>query len=116
MLDGEISNRPAVRAQVRQVRDGKPILASDGFIPSAENERSLMLDNWMYQMLGRTDARFDALLQAKIAQRYFCAVLQSDVNAMPALYGDTFAPTLLANYELAGRFPPDVVFRLKGGP
>jgi hypothetical protein len=114
MLDGEISNRPVVRELVRQVRNGKPILASDGFIPSAENERSFMLDNWMYQMLRRTDPRFDRLLQSKIAQRYFGAVvLQSDVNAMPALYGDTFAPTLLANYELAGRFPPYVVFRLK---
>jgi hypothetical protein len=114
MLDGEISNRPVVRQLVRQVRNGKPILASDGFIPSAENERSFMLDNWMYQMLRRTDPRFDRLLQSKIAQRYFGAVvLQSDVNAMPALYGDTFAPTLLANYELAGRFPPYVVFRLK---
>jgi len=117
MLDGEISNRPVVRQLVRQVRNGKPILASDGFIPSAENERSFMLDNWMYQMLRRTDPRFDRLLQSKIAQRYFGAVvLQSDVNAMPALYGDTFAPTLLANYELAGRFPPYVVFRLKSGP
>jgi hypothetical protein len=114
MLDGEISNRPVVRQLVRQVRNGKPILASDGFIPSAENERSFMLDNWMYQMLRRTDPRFDRLLQSKIAQRYFGAVvLQSDVNAMPAFYGDTFAPTLLANYELAGRFPPYVVFRLK---
>jgi hypothetical protein len=114
MLDGEISNRPVVRELVRQVRNGKPILASDGFIPSAENERSFMLDNWMYQMLRRTDPRFDRLLQSKIAQRYFGAVvLQSDVNAMPALYGDTFAPTLLANYEVAGRFPPYVVFRLK---
>jgi len=117
MLDGEIANRPAVRTLVRQVRSGKPILASDGFIPSAENERSFMLDNWMYQMLRRTDPRFDQLLQSKIAERHFGAVvLQSDVNGMPALYGDTFAPTLLANYELAGRFPPYVVFRLKGGP
>ena len=86
MLDGEISNRPVVRELVRQVRNGKPILASDGFIPSAENEHSFMLDNWMYQMLRRTDPRFDRLLQSKIAQRYFGAVvLQSDVNAMPAL-------------------------------
>jgi hypothetical protein len=114
MLDGEISNRPTVRALVRQVRNGKPILASDGFIPSAENERSFMLDNRMYQMLRRTDARYDALLRAKIAQQYFGAVvLQSDVNGMPALYGHQFAPTLLANYELAGRFPPYVVLRLK---
>src|SRR4029453_16231441 len=114
MPDGEISNPPVVRQLVRQVRNGKPILASDGFIPSAENERSFMLDNWMYQMLRRTDPRFDRLLQSKIAQRYFGAVvLQSDVNAMPALCGATFAPPLLANYELAGRFPPYVVFRLK---
>ena len=115
MLDGEISQRSAVRALVREVRvDGKPIFTSDGFIPSAENERSYMLDNWMFQMLRGTDSRFDSALQAKLAQRYFGAVvLQTDLDGMAALYGDNFLPSLASNYEVAGRFPPYVVFRLK---
>lgn len=115
MLDGEISHRAAVRALVRHVRiDGKPILASDGFIPSVEGERSFMLDNWMFQMLRKGDPRFDAALQTKLAQRYFGAVvLQTDTGGMAALYGENFLPSLSLNYELAGRFPPYVVFRLK---
>ena len=115
MLDGEMNRRAAARRLVNQVRvDGKPILSSDGFIPSSQGERSYMLDNWMYQMLRRTDARFDAALQTKLEERYFGAVvLMTDVGGMPALYGDEFAPALSANYELAGRFPPYVVFRLK---
>ncbi len=115
MLDGEMSNRPAARALVAQVRDnGKPILSSDGFIPASQGERSYMLDNWMYQMLRRTDPRYDAALQTKLEERYFGAVvLMTDVGGMPGLYGDKFAPALTSNYELAGRFPPYVVFRLK---
>jgi len=115
MLDGEMKNRPAARALVAQVRvDGKPILASDGFIPASQGERSYMLDNWMYQMLRQTDARYDAALQTKLAERYFGAVvLMTDIGGMPALYGDQFAPTLTSNYELAGRFPPYVIFKLK---
>ena len=50
-------------------------------------------------MLRRTDPRFDRLCSQRSLERYFGAVvLQSDVNAMPALCGDTFAPTLLANH------------------
>jgi hypothetical protein len=115
MIDGEISERSTVRALVRDVRvPGKPIFASDGFIPSAEGERSYMLDNWMYEMLRRTDPRYDAALQEKLAQGYFGAVvLQTDERGTGLLYGDTFLPALQSQYELAGRFNPYVVFKVK---
>src|SRR5262249_20974261 len=68
MLSGEISERAAVRALVERVRDArKPLFTSDGFIPSAQNERSYMLDNWMYEMLRGVDPRYDRALQDRVA-------------------------------------------------
>jgi hypothetical protein len=115
MLDGEISQRSTVRALLRSVRaPGKPIFTSDGFIPSAEGERSYMLDNWMYDMLRRTDPRYDAAIQNKLSQGYFGAVVvQTDIGGMPQLYGENFLPSLRSRYELAGRFPPYTVFKLR---
>ena len=108
-----------VRAFLRQVNIGKkPVFSWNPLFPALEGERPFLIDPFMFRLLRRGDPRFASVLHARLTERSFGAVvLQSDPANEPGLailadiFGPDFMPTLTANYELVGNFPPYLVYR-----
>jgi hypothetical protein len=107
-----------VRAFLRQVNVAKrPVLSWNPLFSALEGERSFLLDPFMFRLLRRDDPRFSSVLDARLTTRSFGAVvLQTPSNeaglaVLADIFGPDFMPTLKANYELAGEFPPYFVYR-----
>jgi hypothetical protein len=108
-----------VRAFLRQVNVGnRPIFSWNPLFPALEGQRAVLLDPFMFRLLRRGDPRFSNMLHASLAEQSFGAVvLQTDpVSAagravLVDIFGPDFVPTLTANYELVGNFPPYFIYR-----
>jgi hypothetical protein len=108
-----------VRVFLRQVNIGKrPVFSWNPLFPALEGDRPFLIDPFMFRLLRRDDPRFSSVLHARLTEQSFGAVvLQTDpaneagLAMLADIFGPDFMPTLMANYELVGNFPPYFVYR-----